>query len=414
MSQARRERKDKARREQSGEMPASPRSAKSFISLAVAVVIGSAITFAVAQHHYRGFVPPSAQRVTTIHARLTLGRLLEMPPEELAKVDLAVMNLLCAQGLPGVADFDMAASLALLDRWTDRVDTETRRNWHRFKDNPAEYHHSEVEYRIGMLITVLQLDCGVHYNPDLIPFSQPGQRGPAVDAAFFTNPGQVFLTELLGDRRTGSCASMPVLYTAIARRLGYPVTLSNAKEHLFVRWDRGGGQGHVNIEGTGNGFIIRSDDDFKKWPDAISDAEIKAGQYLKSLTPSEELATCLFTRGIAFYHHHMAAEALVAFAEAARLWPKGREWRTGIVLAAEQLAPLEMEVTSPGSNGVPPRNPLYTESDRALGLLGPALPRPPQPWPRMPLPGAPPDPAIFLNPAFGDMNPLNQINRANR
>ena len=410
MSQARRERRDKALREQSGEIFTPYRSAKRFLSLAAALIIGSAITFAVAQHHYRGFVPPSAQRITTIHAGLTLGRLLEMPPGELAKVDLAEMNLLCAQGLPGVADFDMAASLALLDQWTDRVDAETRRNWHRFKDNPAEYHHSEVEYRMGMLVTVLQLDCGVHFNPDLIPFSQPGQQGPAVEKAFFANPGQVFLTEVLSDRRTGSCASMPVLYAAIGRRLGYPVTLSNAKEHLFVRWDRGGGQGHVNIEGTGKGFIIRSDDDFKKWPDAITDAEIKAGQYLKSLTPSEELAVCLFTRGIAFYHHHRAAEALVAFAEAARLWPQGREWRTGIVLAAEQLAPLEMHATLPGPNGVQLHNPLRNEFDRALGLLDPVLPTLPQPSPQMPLPGSPPDPTFFLNPVPREALP----NRPNR
>src|SRR5579862_1924489 len=161
---------------------------------------------------------------------------------------------------------------------------------------------------MGMMITVLQQDYGVRYNPDLIPLSQPDQHGPEVDRAFLTNPGNMFLTEILL-HRTGTCASMPVLYTAIGRRLGYPVKLSNAKDHLFVRWDRGHGAGYVDIEGT-HGFTIRTNADFKKWPDAITDQEIKSGRYLASLTPAQELSVFLASRGGALLYHHMFTDAL--------------------------------------------------------------------------------------------------------
>jgi hypothetical protein len=283
-----------------------------------------------------------------------LGHLLELPPDQLAKVDIAEMNLLCAKGLPGVPEFDIAASLAILDQWADHVDSETRRNWHRFKDNPEDYHNSEAEFRMGMLITVLQQDYGVQYNPDLIPFSKPHQNGPEVARAFLTNPGNLFLTELLSERHIGSCASMPVLYTAVARRLGYPVKLSNAKEHLFVRWDPGNHMRYLDIEATGHGYLIRSDDDYKKWPDAITDEEIRSGQYLKSFGPAEELATFMATRGEALFYHQQTAEAMVAYAQAIRLWPEFREWWPRLGEAANRIGQQNTPAIFTTASSVPP------------------------------------------------------------
>jgi len=71
-----------------------------------------------------------------VHQGLTLGRLMEMTPDELAGVDVAETNLLCAQDLPGAENLDIRAALETLDQRADHVEMETRRNWHRFKDNP--------------------------------------------------------------------------------------------------------------------------------------------------------------------------------------------------------------------------------------------------------------------------------------
>ncbi len=40
---------------------------------------------------------------------------------------------------------------------------------------------------------------------------------------------------MIADDNGGTCVSMPVLYTAVARRLGYPVKLVLAKGHAFCR-----------------------------------------------------------------------------------------------------------------------------------------------------------------------------------
>jgi hypothetical protein len=54
---------------------------------------------------------------------------------------------------------------------------------------------------------------------------------------FFADPSKVFLHGLLGPERVGTCSSLPVLYVAVGRQLGYPLKLVTAKGHLFVRWE---------------------------------------------------------------------------------------------------------------------------------------------------------------------------------
>ena len=42
------------------------------------------------------------------------------------------------------------------------------------------------------------------------------------------------------DGHGGTCVTMPILYIAIGRRLGYPLYLVQAREHFFVRWEEPG------------------------------------------------------------------------------------------------------------------------------------------------------------------------------
>jgi hypothetical protein len=95
---------------------------------------------------------------------------------------------------------------------------------------------------------------------------------------------------------------MPVLYVAVGRRLGYPLKLVTADSHLFVRWD---GLDHANpawrerfnIEGTNSGMSTHSDDYYKTWPIKTTDHQVRANRYLISLTPVEEFAQFLASRG---------------------------------------------------------------------------------------------------------------------
>jgi hypothetical protein len=113
---------------------------------------------------------------------------------------------------------------------------------------------------------------------------------------------------------------MPVLYVAIGRRLGYPMRLVLAKQHVFCRWDDG--QERFNIEGAGNGGVsYLPDEHYRSWPKPISDAEMKTGEFLKSLTPREELATFLLSRGACLHANERMPEARACLAEAHRLMP---------------------------------------------------------------------------------------------
>jgi hypothetical protein len=163
-----------------------------------------------------------------------------------------------------------------------------------------------------MMIQVLQQDCGVHYNMD---------RVRDID---FTKSQDLFIHGMVGRNNGGTCVSMPVLYTAIARRLGYPIYLVTAKAHLFCRWDDG--KESFNIEGSGNGFSAFDDDYYMKWPKPISEADVKAGHYLKSLPPGEELAVFLSARGHCLEDNGRTAEARVCYAQALQRRPDSPDY----------------------------------------------------------------------------------------
>ena len=97
-----------------------------------------------------------------------LNALLKLPPSARQQVDIARMNLLCAQGLPGAEGVDLAASLAELDKMAARVRSETERHLYRFQTNPAEFENSEGFFRMVMLAVVLAEDFGVRYAPSKI------------------------------------------------------------------------------------------------------------------------------------------------------------------------------------------------------------------------------------------------------
>lgn len=245
---------------------------------------------------------------------VSFGDLIRLTPDEIAQCDVGRLNLICAQGLPGeYADLDI--ELQTLDRWSEAVRKMTDLHIHRFREHPEKFQSSEGYFRMLVLITVLQQDFHVSYNPDRD--SSSGDLEAPKD--FFANSADVFIHGLL-DARLGTCSSMPVLYVAVGRRLGYPLKLVSAKSHLFARWDAGDGS-QFNIEGTNRGLVCHDDDYYKKWPRPMSDADLASGQYLRSLTPAEELAAFLQIRGICLQVKERYEEAKAAYDRAVELVP---------------------------------------------------------------------------------------------
>lgn len=172
-----------------------------------------------------------------------------------------------------------------------------------------------------MMAVVLTEDFQVRYNPARA--ASPEQTSPR--DSFFADSRDVFLHGLLGPDRHGTCSSLPVLYVALGRRLGYPLKLVTTKGHLFVRWEDA--KERFNVEVTGRGVNRFDDHYYRTWPFPVSEEEVQADGYLKSLTPAEELAVFLAIRGMCWREAGEYGQAAESFAAAARLNPNCRSYR---------------------------------------------------------------------------------------
>jgi hypothetical protein len=235
---------------------------------------------------------------------------LDIPTDVLRQVDIALMNLLCAERLPGAENLNTSGILAKLDNWAIRVKRETDRHLYRVHHPKFAklYAHSEARLRMEMIVGVLQQDFGVRYNPDrMLAPSQSDSR-------------DLFIHGMLGNGDGGTCISMPVLYVAIGRRLGYPMYLSFARQHVFCRWDGWGER--WNMDGsTSSGIGFPEDDFYCSWPKILTDDDLETGAYLTPLSPPNELALFLHTRGFCLIANNRITEALQAFEQAAKLAP---------------------------------------------------------------------------------------------
>lgn len=252
-----------------------------------------------------------AQAGTSSAEAGSLGDLASLSPEGIANCDIARLNLLAAEGLPGAEGLNVERSIADLNRWAARVRSETDRHLYKYASNPASFENSEAYFRVLMLITVLQQDLGVHYNPDRI------------DDPDFTNSRDLFLNGMVGSDNGGTCVSMPVLYVAVGRRLGYPLKLVVTKGHVFARWEDD--RDRFNIEGAGLGLTTQSDGHYTTWPHELDESEINNGWFLRSLAPAEELAVFLMQRGHCLEDNGRLHEAQVAYALAHRFAPSSPE-----------------------------------------------------------------------------------------
>jgi hypothetical protein len=268
--------------------------------------------------------------------------------------DVAQLNLLCAEGLPGADTLDVPHCLATRDQWAARVKAETERHLYRYRGNPQEYEHSEAYFRMLMMAVVLAEDFGVHYNPARAADAVPVRENDG----FFADSRDVFLHGLLGPRRMGTCSSMPVLYLALGRRLGYPLKLVTTKGHLFLRWE--GPTERFNLEATGRGMNRYDDEHYKQWPFPLTEQEIAENGYLKSLSAGEELAVFLTIRAQCLTEAARFADAMAALDHAVRLAP-------GIKLHRLLLAQARLRVAASASAS--PALAPQPEGDRSLGRV---------------------------------------------
>lgn len=275
-----------------------------------------------------------------------LDELLALSPTELECCDIARMNLLCAEGLTGAEDLMVDENLATLDKWVQHIKSETDRNLHHFRENPAYYYNSESFFKMLTMSVVLYEDYGIRYDPKWI--APPSET--QADDHFFADSRDILIHGLVGSQRMGTCSSMPVLYIALGRRLGYPLKLVTTKHHLFMRWD--GPTEQFDMDATAKGINKYDDEYYKKFPFPITEQEIKEEGYLKSLSPREELSVFLSIRGLCLTEAGRLTEAANSFNIAYKLVPY---WRGNQVMPSEaqrRLSVKSIPASQPQANYV--------------------------------------------------------------
>ncbi|MEM6259660.1 MAG: hypothetical protein AAGI37_15380 [Planctomycetota bacterium] len=179
-------------------------------------------------------------------------QLLALSDDELEKVSLVELNLAVVREIPGHEDLDAAKYEQVIDQWTREFAEELPAIDASFRGREAEYHHDLRFYRIGQLMAWLGHKKNIRYIPE--------QRD--LDAVTYTDAAELFLHGLI-DTRLGTCGNMPALQAAIARRLGWPVSLAPVESHTLCRFDDG--EVVYNIETTHTdqgGFSAGSNQDY--------------------------------------------------------------------------------------------------------------------------------------------------------
>jgi hypothetical protein len=234
---------------------------------------------------------------------MSMDRLRDPSDADLDRLDIAEVDLACADGLPGSERLDVPACLAWVDRAAAWALRHTLDAQDQFARSPADYDHSEGIFRVVALMSVLQRGMGARYNPRRIadPEAPPADSRDTFIHGIIAGPG-------------GTCASLPVLYAAVGRRLGYPLRLVETARHLFVRWDDPAGE-RFNVEINATGLNTHPDEHYLDWPVPIRETPWREEtRYLRSMTPREEVARAWAKRGLCLHANGRLGEAVDAFA----------------------------------------------------------------------------------------------------
>jgi hypothetical protein len=223
-----------------------------------------------------------------------------------AAVDLVAADAAVAAGLPGMERVDADQHVRQVDalaascrRFTDRVMPA-------FRAGQCDYPDSEGRFRVQAMVTHLQRDLGMRYHPDR-----------RADYAVL-RPEDSFLYGVLFGRG-GTCGSLPLLYAAVGRRIGYPLRLVTTRGHLFCRWE---GAERFNVEASGDGVSFFPDEHYRLGRFAMPPETVLACGYLETLSTKEEIAALMCQRGECWMQERNFGEATTAFAWAHEVDPR--------------------------------------------------------------------------------------------
>ena len=209
--------------------------------------------------------------------------------DDLRRLDVLYTNFACSAGVPGVVSIEEGECETKLRAIIAAVQDWTTERLFLFETEPERFDHCWDRYRMACMVAVLQWRFNMLRDPEWT-FAE------GADTAAKTPPNHHLFAQHLMSGGYGSCASLPIVFCCVGRRLGYPLKLVRSKGHMFLRWDDAQSGNRFNIECTSHGFNTPPDDYYRTWPEPSTNHEILCNGWLRSLTPREELATFLEQR----------------------------------------------------------------------------------------------------------------------
>lgn len=194
-----------------------------------------------------------------------------------------------------------------IDDWTDAVERFTLQAKRKQTKNRVRY--TEAQFLVAAMIECLQRHLGIQYN---FSFAEGDYDASDSRNLFIHGPLTGF---------GGTCASLPVVYCAIGRRLRYPIGLAETREHAFCRWDGPDGE-RFCFDAAGRGFIAHREERYRAWPSKITPKEEKNNGYIRRKTTLEELAMLAANRGNCLLDNFQFGAAIEAHGLAHQLVPK--------------------------------------------------------------------------------------------
>lgn len=201
---------------------------------------------------------------------------------------------------------------------------QTERSWRLFKLKPQEFPHSENVFRDYTMEYVFRAQFGIKYDPTVRQTlsDADGERDTSKSWQS-ADSGELFIHGLLGDKRTGTCSSLPTFAIAVGRRLGYPLKLILVPNHTLYRWDDG--KEVFNLQPHDAGGEVKPDEYFHTWPRKWNATDHQLNErtkvWLHSLTPRKEVSKFLCNRALMLRDTKRYHEAMEVIRAAERFDP---------------------------------------------------------------------------------------------
>ncbi len=214
------------------------------------------------------------------HARrnspLTIHEMFGMDEAQLRDVDPVEMDLAVAKGVWQLRGLDVRRYQGVVDEWANELQEFLHRAEPDFYQNAEHWKNDIHFFRLGGLCYFVVCKLQIRYIDQ--------QR--EAECILYNNPSDLFMNGVI-DTRQGTCGNMATLHLALAWRLGWPVTLACAGNHLYCKFDNGAVR--HNIETTNNserGFQSHPDEYYREIY-RLPRIAAECGSDLRALTPRE-------------------------------------------------------------------------------------------------------------------------------